>query len=418
MEVLTDLSLVQLINTVVGVGLAASAFCYLLGIYSAERFFSPSSVSTDDGPQAGISVLKPLKGLDIGLYDNLAGLCRQQYGSFQILCGVADEGDPATAVVRRLQRDFPEVDLELVIDQHLYGANHKVSNLINMYQRAKHDVIVIADSDIRVGPTYLASLDRAVSEPGVGLATCPYRAINRGPLPTLVESLSINTDFIPLVMLARMVETSTYAFGATIAIRREILEEIGGFSTLINSLADDYQLGYRVSAKGYRLTLINEVVDTVLAIPSWRQLLDHQLRWARTYRICRPGGYFTSIVTHGTLWALINVLYNAFSPIACVASAAVLALRYASAMVIGWRHLKAETSWPAMLAVPIKDLFFDVLWVLAFAGDTVIWGGTRFRVDRNGEMKEIDAAPDYSAVPSSTHPRERQGPLFRSAESP
>ncbi len=414
MGVLTDLSLIQLI---IGVGLGASAFCYLLGLYSAERFFSSESAPPSEGPRAGISVLKPLKGSDVGLYDNLAALCRQQYGSFQILCGVADEGDPATAVVRRLQRDFPEVDLELIVDHRLYGANHKVSNLMNMYQRAKHDVIVIADSDIRVGPEYLANLDRAVSEPGVGLATCPYRAINCGPLPTLVEALSINTDFMPLVMLARMVETSTYAFGATIAIRRQILEEIGGFTTLVNSLADDYQLGYRVAAKGYRLALIDEVVDTVLAIPNWRQLLDHQLRWARTYRICRPGGYFTSIVTHGTLWALINVLYNSFSPTACVASASVLALRYASAMTIGWRHLKAETSWPAMLAVPIKDLFFDVLWVLAFAGDTVVWGGNRFRVDRNGEMTEIHAARDYAPAPATTHAARQRHELPRISEN-
>ncbi len=408
LEVVTDLTPVQFILTV---GLGASAFCYLVGMYSAEQFFarrrgtptsdanfSPGNQSV---PRAGVSVLKPLKGLDVDLYENLASLCRQDYQPLQILCGVANETDPAVAVVRRLQLDFPQLDIELVVDGRIYGANYKVSNLIHLYRKACYDLIVIADSDIRVGPNYLASLNQAVAEPGVGLATCVYRAVNRGPLPSLVESLFINTDFTPLVMVARVVEASTYAFGATIAIRRQVLDEIGGLHGLVNTLADDYQLGYRVAAKGYRLVLINETVDTVLSIDTWRRLFDHQLRWARTYRICRPGGYFASIVTHGTLWALLNALYHSFSPIACAVSAAVLCLRYASAMNISWRHLGSQTTGLQMLMLPVKDLLFDVIWLLAFAGDTVVWGGTRFRVDRNGEMREIDGQLEVAGVESA-----------------
>ena len=387
LEVVTDLTLVQLI---LAIGLAASTFCYLLGIYSAEEFFARRRPPRSDVPRAGISVLKPLKGLDVELYENLASLCRQSYQPLQILCGVVDEFDPAVDVVRRLQRDFPQIDLDLVADPRIYGANYKVSNLINMYRRAKHDLIVIADSDIRVESTYLDSINEAVRAPGVGLATCIYRAVNSGPLPSLIEALFINTDFTPLVMVARKVEKSTYAFGATIAIRREVLDEIGGFVPLANTLADDYQLGYRVAAKGHHLLLLDEVVDTVLAIGDWRRLFDHQLRWARTYRICRPGGYFASVVTHGTLWAVLNVLYHGFSPTACLISAAVLATRYASAMTLCWRHLKTDTSWLAMALVPLKDLLFDGIWLLAFAGDTVVWGGTRFRVERDGTMTEID----------------------------
>lgn len=398
MDVVGDLTLVQIL---LGIGLAASTFCYLLGMYSAEEFFAGSG-ERDGEPvsRLGISVLKPLCGLDIGLYENLASLCRQDYDApVQIICGVADADDPAASVVRRLQRDFPDIDLELVVDGRIYGANHKVSNLINMVRHAAHDLIVIADSDIRVGPSYLASLNRAVQQPGVGLATCPYRAVNRGGLPTLVEALFINTDFTPLVMVARKVEQSTYAFGATIAIRRAILDEIGGFAPLVNSLADDYQLGYRVAARGYQLALIDELVDTILALGSWRRLFDHQLRWARTYRICRPGGYFSSIVTHGTLWALANAVYHAFSPAACLVSAAVLAVRYASAATISWRHLQTDTSWAAMALVPVKDLLFDGIWLLAFAGDTVVWGGRRFRVDRSGEMTEVaERVADYAPL--------------------
>lgn len=395
-EVVTDLSVAQVI---LGIGLAASTFCYLLGMYSAADFFGRRKQAPSGARRLGISVLKPLRGLDIGLYENLASLCRQDYAPLQIICGVAEEGDPAASVVRRLQRDFPDVDIELVVDGRIYGANRKVSNLINMYRRAAHELIVIADSDIRVGPTYFDSLSRAVQEPGIGLATCTYRAVNRGGLPTLVEALFINTDFLPLVMVARKVEKSTYAFGATIAIRRETLDEIGGFNSLVNTLADDYQLGYRVAERGYRLALIDEVVDTVLALGTWQGLFDHQLRWARTYRICRPVGYFSSIITHGTLWAVLNAVWHGFSPTACLISAGVLATRYASAISISWVHLRTDTSAAAMSLVPLKDLFFDAIWILAFAGDTVVWGGRRFRVDRNGEMTDLDdRAPTYAPI--------------------
>lgn len=386
LEVLTDLSPAQIL---LAVGLGASTFFYLLGMYSAEQFFSQPR-QRSDVPRRGISVLKPLKGLDAELYANLASLCRQEYSPFQILCGVADACDPAAEVVRQLQRDFPSVDIELVADSRIYGANHKVSNLINLYRRAKHEIIVIADSDIRVREGYLAHINEAIATDRVGLATCVYRAVDRGPLPTAVEALFINTDFMPLVMVARKVEKSTYAFGATIAIRRAVLDEIGGFVPLVNALADDYQIGYRVAARGYRLELIHELVETVLSIEDWRSLFEHQLRWARTYRICRPGGYFASIITHGTLWATVNAIYHSFSPAACAVSAAVLGIRYASAMSMSWRHLRTETTWTELALVPLKDLMFDVIWLLAFAGDTVVWGGIRFRVDRAGEMTECE----------------------------
>jgi ceramide glucosyltransferase len=372
------------------IALGASTFTYVVALLSARQFFA-GSPRHPRLPLPAMTILKPLHGLDVGLYENLESLCRQQYVTFQIICGVADSNDPAAAVVRRLQRDYPAVDLELVVDGRIYGANHKVSNLINMQRRATHDVLVIADSDIRVGPRYLRHLAAELEDPKVGLATCLYRAVNRGATPTLVESLFINTDFTPLVMVARIVEKSTYAFGATIAIRRNVLEEIGGFAALANCLADDYQLGNRVTARGYKLALCREVVDTVLSLGSWRHLFDHQLRWARTYRICRPGGYFASILTYGTFWAFVNLLAHGFSPLSCLASGVVISVRYAAALGIAWRHLKSDTTAAQMLWVPAKDLLATLVWFLAFAGDTVEWGGRRFRVDRGGEMTDLSA---------------------------
>ena len=283
-----------------------------------------------------------------------------------------------------------------MIDPRVYGANYKVCNLHNMYRHAKYDVIVLADSDIRVGPEYLAHVVEPLRNKKVGVSTCLYRAVNTGGLPTLVESLFINTDFGNLVMLARKVETASYAFGATIAMRREVLEEIGGFLPIANLLADDYEIGYRAFQRGYVNELSTEVVDTVLSVGSWRRLYDHQVRWARTYRVNRPGGYFGSLLTHGTFWALLNVLYNGFSPLSCVAGGLLLTLRYVAAARMAWIHLKTDHSVAEMALVAPKDLFVTLVWFAAFGGNTVVWSGHRFEVDRGGEMLDLTATPTMS----------------------
>ena len=388
-----ELSIGGLIDLVLAIGLGASTWYYLTMLYSAREFFSraPSPDPAQDLPP--ITILKPLKGLDEGLYENLASLCEQDYGRFQIVFGVNDPSDPAVSVVRRLQAAYPRVDIELVVDARIYGTNYKISNLHNMYRFAKHEIIALADSDIRIGRHCLRRLVSRLRDPGVGLVTCPYRAVNKGALPTLIETLFINTDFFGMVMVARKVERARYAFGATIAMRREVLDEIGGFLPLVNHLADDYQLGNRVAVRGYELALSEEVVDTVISVGSWQRLLQHQLRWARTYRICRPGGYFGSIFTHGTLWALLTVLCNRFSAASVAAAASVVALRYVAGAVLSWRDLRADTRWYELLLLAPKDLFISAIWFLAFVGDTVWWSGRHFRVLPNGEM--LDLTPGH-----------------------
>ena len=380
---------IGLLQIPIAVGLLASAVFYLIELYSARQFFRPRPVAAS-GYRPAVSVLKPLKGLDIGLYDNLVTLCHQRYPApFQLIFGVADPHDPAVAVVRRLQREFPKLDIELVADHRVYGANYKISNLHNMYRHAKHGVVILADSDIRVGPNYLARVVEPLQDRQAGLVTCIYRAINTGGLPTLVESLFVNTDFAALVMLARKVEKSSYAFGATIAMRREVLDEIGGFLPIANLLADDYEIGYRIAQRGYRLELSTEVVDTVLAVGTWGRLYDHQVRWARTYRVNRPGGYFGSILTHGTFWAVSNMLYNGFSPLSCAASGAVIALRYLVAARLAWTHLETDLTVPQFLLIGPKDLFVTFVWFAAFLGNEVVWSGHRFQVQKTGEMVDL-----------------------------
>jgi ceramide glucosyltransferase len=384
------------VHWLLAIGILCSVIFYLVGYFEAWRFFrrqrGAHGGNAREGQLPGITVLKPLKGLDVDLSRNLSTFCEQEYPEFQILFGVAGADDPAVPVVRQLQAAHPGVDIGLVIDGRVHGTNYKVSNLHNMYRAAKHDVIVIADSDIRVGRDYLHRLAAELRAPEVGLATCLYRAVNAGGLSTLVETLFVNTDFAPMVMVARVVEKPRYAFGATIALRRSTLDAIGGFLPLANCLADDYHLGQRVVQLGYRVALSNMVVETVLALGGWRRLLEHQLRWARTQRICRPGGHFASVVTHGTLWATLNLLYHHFSPLSCLLAAVVYALRIGTASAICNRYLQAPLTRGGALLIPLKDLFISAVWLLSFLGDTVRWGGNEFRVSKNGQMTLVRPA--------------------------
>ena len=388
------------------IAILASVVCYVVGYLEARRFFGWRSGATAHGEPCrqlpSVTLLKPLRGADAELYENLATFCTQAYPTSQIMFGVADGADPAVQVVRRLQREFSSVDIDLVIDARTYGTNLKVSNLHNMYRRAKHDVILITDSDIRVSPNYLRRIMAEFEDSGVGLATCLYRGVATGGLPAVVEALCVNTDFVPMVMLARVVERPTYAFGSTMAIRRAVLDASGGFVPLANYLADDYHLGNRIVTHGHRLTVSNLLVDTVMNATTWRAVVSHQVRWARTQRVCRPGGYFGSVLTHGTLWASVNLVFNHCAPGAVTLAALVYGLRMLTARAICKRYLGASLRADETMLVLLKDLFMSAVWLLAFLGNTVQWGGRRLRVMKDGQMVEI--AP-LGTVEVEVHPQ-------------
>lgn len=349
-----------------------------------------------DAALPAVSVLKPLCGAVPETYDNLANTCRLDYPRLQIVFGVADADDPAIAIVKRLKRDFPDVDIELVVSAERIGSNAKVSNLSNMLERAKHDVLVIADGDIRAPADYLHTVVPYLDEPEAGLVTCLYRASQGRTLAHRIEALFVNTDFGPMVTVARQVERMTYAFGATICIRRTVFEEIGGFPAIADHLADDYQIGNMACERGYQSILAPVVVETVLDLERVGEVFQHQLRWARTYRICRPGGYLASIVTHSTLWATLYLLATGFSTGGLAVFGAAVAVRLFAAGTIAHAILGVRRIWRELWMVPAKDLFISTIWVLAFLGDTVRWGDSEFVVARDGRMLPVadhDQAP-------------------------
>lgn len=392
--------LAQLLLLIVAVATGYQLFSLLCaGLFARWQRRELARPRADDATLRGVTVLKPLCGAVPETYDNLANTCRLDYPRLQIVFGVAAADDPAIAIVKRLQRDFAHVDVELVVSAERIGSNAKVSNLQNMLQRAKHEVLVIADGDIRAPRDYLRILVPYLDDPRNGMVTCLYRGVATRTLANRVEALFINTDFGPMVTVARQVERMTYAFGATICVERGTFERLGGFRAIADHLADDYQLGNMAVEAGYQVVLAPVVTETVLDLDSLAEVAAHQLRWARTYRICRPGGYLASVVTHSTLWATVYLLATGGSAAGLQVFAAALGIRLLAAGCIARWVLGVRRIWRDLWLVPLKDLFISSIWVAAFLGHTVRWGGTDFVVSPDGRMiPSLDPPADPEPV--------------------
>ncbi len=259
-----------------GTGLFAATLYHLFCVYAAWRFFcfwpfgdrKVRDQGLSDLPP--VSLLKPLKGLEVGLYENLASFCCLDYPTYQIVFAVRDPQDPAIKVVEKLKEDFPQRDIILVVRSEVFGPNYKVSNLHHALAQAQYDLLVLSDSDVRVEPDYLHSVVVPLQEPEVGLVTCLYRARATGTWASLFEALFINTYLAPLFLVATQVEESNYAFGATIGVKRPCLEQIGGFLALKDYLADDYHLAHRIVRAGWRVRILPYMVEIRPSTPTFR----------------------------------------------------------------------------------------------------------------------------------------------------
>lgn len=361
---------------------------YLFTLYAARRLFRSKPITPTALPP--VSLLKPLKGASADLYDYLASFCRLNYPQLQLLCGVRDPRDPAIAIVQRLQSDFPHREIVLVVSPEVIGSNYKVSTLHHLFRLAKHDILVITDSDVAVTPDYLQALIPSLSNPQVGLVTCPYRGGALSPFASLIESLLINTGFASMIIVASQVEKTTYAFGATIAVKRQALEKIGGFAALANYLADDYYLGNLVSRAGYEIRLVPHVVETHPGVSGLKDLLHHQLRWARTQRLCRPSGYFGTLVTYGTMWAILSVVLFPSSLALWQLALATIGVRLYTTSIISDFFLDATVTRRFLWLVPFTDILSFLIWCVSLRGNTVRWGEYKFRVHRTGKMEQLE----------------------------
>ena len=405
-------------------GLFLMAYCAYacLTVWAAHRWRKARQPLNPTWTPA-VTLLKPVCGVDAEAYENFASFCRLDYPTdrLQILFGVLDSADPVIPLLQRLQTDFPHLDIALHCGNPgaVQGLNFKVCNLLMLLPFAKHEILVLCDSDMRVTPNYLrqvvapfedsrdltqrrkdAKTKREANHEGhgehrespsskvgsVGLVTCPYRGFRVQSFAAILESLGIGADFIPSALVSRATEGVGFAFGSTIALPRTVLEEIGGMEALLNELADDFRLGNGVKLAGYEVVLSDYVVEDVLGRERFGLMWKRRLRWARTVRACRPVGYAGSFVTYGTVWAWLFLGAMGFSRMGWTIAGSVLALRLITAFWVACCYTQDSNIPRYLPLLPLSDLFSFTLYVASYCGNGIVWRGERFRLLPGGKL--------------------------------
>jgi ceramide glucosyltransferase len=357
-------------------------------VYAIRRLIRrPLPQAVESAP---VSLLKPLCGDDSGLYENLRSFCLQDYGTFQIVFGVADPADPAIAVVRRLMTEFPTLDIALAVGGTSGAANLKVANLINMLPQARHDLLAVSDSDMRAPPRYLAAVTAPLADPGVGLVTCLYRGISAGGLWSDLAALHINQGFLPQAAVGEALGAGGGAFGASLALRRATLDAIGGFARVADYLADDHALGHAVRSLGQRVLLSPLLVDNMVYEAGLGPLFRHELRWANTVRLLAPAGYAGLVISHPLVLALLALLLGAPPIWAILGLILVFLVRWVTVR-LNERTLGLRRA-PAYL-LPLRDLLSFVVYIASFFTRNVAWRDHRFRIGRDGRLSPEGDSP-------------------------
>jgi ceramide glucosyltransferase len=366
----------------------AAAAYYLLAIVAAARWARPAAGPDRAGRRpAPLSILKPVHGRDPRFYEAIASHGAQDYPEFEILFGVSDPRDPALEDIARLKREFPGRRIEMVVVE-TDAPNAKVGVLAELAKRARYPLLLVNDSDIVAPPGYLRAVVAPLGDPKVGLVTCLYRGA-ADSWASRSEALGIATEFAPSVLVARLLGQAEFALGSTMVFRAKTLRQMGGFGTIADYLADDYQLGRRISELGYRIEFAPVVVETDLGGESWAQTWRHQLRWARTIRVSRPAGYFGYVVTHATWWALVALAAGQWW-----AAALALGLRMVAGVVVGAGVLGDRRVARDFWLMPLRDLFGFAVWLAGLFGHTVEWRDRRLRLDPDGRIRAEKRKPE------------------------
>jgi ceramide glucosyltransferase len=362
-------------------GCASSGSYYILCLLSAFRFTREPRRDEKPRTTPPVSIFKPLKGADREMYESFRSHCLQDYPEYEIIFGVSEPNDPAINFVQQLQREFPQCAITLVVCPKKLGANVKISNLEQMLASARYEYLLINDSDIRVPTGYLRRIMAPFADERVGMVTCLYRGAAASTLGSRLESLGISTDFIPGVLVARQIEGGLhFALGSTMAFRRSDLARIGGFQSIVDFLADDYELGRRIAGLGLEITLSDVIVETHLPAYDFRGFLAHQLRWARGVRDARTGGYIGLVTTFGLMWGILAVAFARGAPWSWAVFAVTTSLRLAVAFVVGGAVLRDCALWRNLWLLPMRDLIAVAVWVASFLGHGVTWRGDRFEL--------------------------------------
>jgi ceramide glucosyltransferase len=379
MAALMHLSILRLIAGISASATVASIVYCLLSLWAAARFLRRTLDPGQTRDWPGLSVLKPLKGADRELWEALRSHCLQDYPQYEILFGITEASDPAANLVRKLIEEFPERKLKLVNCDKRLGANGKVSTLAQLAAWASHDFLLVNDSDIRVAPDYLRTISRELQHRETGMVTCLYRGLAGPTFASRLEALSIGTDFIPGVLAAYLIERGLhFGLGSTLAFRRRELQAIGGFEAIVDYLADDYELGRRISEQGLKVELSSTVVETHIPAYDLAQFISHQLRWARTIRASRPGGYAGLLLTFTLPWAVAELIFARGSRWAWFLFAAALLARMVVAITSCRFVLHDRKTLRSLWLLPLRDFVVVLVWIGGLVGKRVVWRGEKF----------------------------------------
>jgi len=367
------------------VAAASIGYCVLATI-AGMRFARRRRKIPQPTDLPALSILKPLKGADPEMYAALRSHCVQDYPSYEMLCGVTSADDPAVPVVQKLMGEFPDRKIRLVLCDKRLGANGKVSSLIQLVATASFEYLLVNDSDICVEPDYLRKVMGELHEQGVGLVSCLYQGVPCNTFGSHIEALGIATDFAGGVLAADLLEGGIhFGLGSTLAFRKRDLENIGGFEAIVDYLADDYELGARIAKSGLKVRLSTSVVETHLPAYDLAGFASHQLRWARTIRASRPGGYAGLLLTFTLPWAVATLLCAQSARWSWWLLGAAVVARGAMALVTAGLVLR-ERNLISLLLLPVRDFIAVVVWLGGLAGGKIVWRGEEFWVE-SGKLK-------------------------------
>ncbi|MGH9689418.1 MAG: bacteriohopanetetrol glucosamine biosynthesis glycosyltransferase HpnI [Candidatus Acidiferrales bacterium] len=355
---------------------------YLLAIFAGLRFFraarSEPEKHGDFAPP--ISILKPIRGLDRDTYENYASFCRQDYPEFEMLFAVSDSTDPAIPEIERIIRDFPSRSIRLLIGSEPIGVSDKVNKLCRMAREARHQILLVSDSDVRVDPGFLRAVAAPFRDASVGGVTCLYRGLADISVPAILEALGNTADFAPGVLLARFFGDLNFMLGAVMAVTTSQIAAIGGFESLADYFCDDYELGNRIAGSGRRVVLSKFPVSIVYPREDLGAAFRHQLRWNLSIRYSRPWGHFGLLLSQGLPWAILGAVLAPSAATAGGYLAAYLVLRCSLAFVVGTRGMQDETVRSYWRLLPLRDLFAFAVWIASFFPQRIRWRDSEFYV--------------------------------------
>ncbi len=361
---------------------------YILSLYAVLDYFRALRrlPPRDDSFAPPVSILKPVRGVDPEAYENFTSYCRLDYPDYEMVFAVADAADPVIPVIEKLQRDYPARSIRLATGVAHLGANNKVNNLCRLVAEAKHDLVVMTDSDVRVDSDYLREVVAPFANPAVGAVTAFYRGIAGGSFAADLDELGMCADSAPSALVARKLEgRMQFAFGWTMATTKKVLSEIGGFEAMVNYHSDDFELGNRISRRGYRVELIRKPVWMVFPKETMSEFLKHELRWSIGLRNVRPAGYIGIVFTHGLPWAVFAAAVAGtagWTEIAIAYLVAYLVLRFGVAWTTAVWGLGDTAIRKKLWLLPVRDAISFAVWAAGFFTDRITWRGIAYRVKK------------------------------------